>query len=737
MRYLVGRSMIFLMLVVTGSWSVAGDSEEAFWRAAKTGDVAVVQQQLNEGIDVNSKTKYGAGALAYACDRGHTDVVRILLKSGADVNATDTFYGFSAMDWAYSGGHHEIVRLLLAAGAGGAEKTLRNAVTSGQQAMVTAVLGAVEIQPGFLFSCRDLALERGHKEVAQSIDEILADLEIETVDVSQEELESYAGMYANENGQKYKVEIRDGHLWVGLAFQAVMRLRATKVQEFQSFNNKYVFQVQDGSVVGLTREGVVFKKLSAEEARPQEPAVTSPETVDEADFDDVDLQLHRPQDLAVSSPNWPQFRGTGARGIGDEQNAPTQWNVPEQQGLRWKTPIAGLGNSCPIVWGNRVFLTTAISESGDTSLRTGLYGDVAGVDDNVNHTWQVVCIDLASGEKIWEKTSSESVPRYKRHLKSTHANPTPVTDGRHVVALFGPQGLFCYDVNGNLLWSKDLGDLSSGWFYDEDYQWGFGSSPVLFENTVIVQCDVQKGSFIAAYDLKSGDEVWKVQRDEIPTWATPTVYDGPGGPLLITNGTHFARGYDPRTGDERWRLSGHSEIAVPTPYVVGDRVLVTSGYRPIKPIYAIRLTARGDISLVDGQSSNEHIVWSHQQGGPYLVTPISYRGCFYTCTNNGILSCYDAKSGQRVYRKRISGGGAESFTASPVAADEKVFFTSEQGVVVVVSAGPKFELLGTNNLGATCLATPAISRGQMLFRTQHHLIAVGQPLPRPIGGQGE
>ena len=170
MRNFVGRSMIFLMLVVTGSWSVAGDSEEAFWRAAKTGDVAVVQQQLNAGIDVNSKTKYGAGALAYACDRGHTDVVRILLKSGADVNATDTFYGFSAMDWAYSGGHHEIVRLLLAAGAGDAEKTLRNAVTSGQQAMVAAVLGAVEIQPGFLFSCRDLALERGHEEVAQSID---------------------------------------------------------------------------------------------------------------------------------------------------------------------------------------------------------------------------------------------------------------------------------------------------------------------------------------------------------------------------------------------------------------------------------------------------------------------------------------------------------------------------------------------------------------------------------------
>ena len=242
---------------------------------------------------------------------------------------------------------------------------------------------------------------------------------------------------------------------------------------------------------------------------------------------------------------------------------------------------------------------------------------------------------------------------------------------------------------------------------------------------MIVQCDVQQGSFIAAYDANSGREIWKTERDEIPTWNTPTVHEGAGGPLLVTGGSRYAHGYDPRTGDERWRLAGHSEISVPTPLVAGNLIFVSSGYQPIKPIYAIRLTAEGDISLAQGQTSNDHIAWSNQKGGPYLPTPVVYRGRLYVCSNSGVLTCYDAQTGRREYRQRLRGGGGTSFTASPVAADGKLYFTSEQGVVLVVKAGPQFELLAANPLGEPCLTTPAISRGRLLFRTERHLIAVG------------
>ncbi|MGH9943498.1 MAG: PQQ-binding-like beta-propeller repeat protein [Pyrinomonadaceae bacterium] len=430
----------------------------------------------------------------------------------------------------------------------------------------------------------------------------------------------------------------------------------------------------------------------------------------------------------AQAQNWPQFRGPQASGVAAEgKPAPASWDAAKMTNIKWKTEIPGLAHSGPVVWGDRVFVTTAISSDPKASLRVGLYGDVEPVKQEPKHTWKVYALDKRTGKILWERAAYEGLPKVKRHTKATHASATPATDGRHVVALFGAEGLYCYDANGKLMWKQDLGPLDAGWFYDPDYQWGHASSPVIYKNMVIVQADIQKDSFIAAYDLKTGKQLWKTLRDEIPSWGTPTVYEGRTRAELITNGTKFVRGYDPATGKELWRLGGNSEITTPTPFVAHDLIFVASGYRPIQPIYAIRLgAANGDITLAEGKESNASVAWSKQRGGPYMPTPIVYGEHLYTCSNNGVLAAYNAKTGEKVYQERIAGRGG-AFTASPVAADGKLYFTSEDGEIFVVKAGPKYELLSTNAMGEVCMATPAISDGTLYVRAQRHLYAVAEP----------
>ena len=431
--------------------------------------------------------------------------------------------------------------------------------------------------------------------------------------------------------------------------------------------------------------------------------------------------------FTVAAQNWPQFRGPGASGVADGKTTPTAWDAAKMTNVKWKTEIPGLAHSSPVVWDDRVFVTTAISSDPKASLRVGLYGDVEPVAQEPKHTWRVYALDKRTGKILWERTAYEGVPKVKRHTKATHASSTPATDGQHIVALFGAEGLYCYDANGKLLWKGDLGPLDAGWFYDPDYQWGHASSPVIYKNMVIVQADIQKDSFIAAYDLKNGKQLWKILRDEIPSWGTPTIHEGKTRAELITNGTKFIRGYDPLTGKELWRLGGNSEITTPTPIVAHDLIYVTSGYRPIQPIYAIKVgAANGDITLAKDKETNDFIAWSKQRGGPYMPTPIVYGGHFYTCSNNGVLTAYDAKTGERIYQERIAGRGG-AFTASPVAADGKLYFTSEDGEIFVIKAGPKYELLSTNAMNEVCMATPAISDGTLFVRAQKHLYAIAEP----------
>lgn len=431
--------------------------------------------------------------------------------------------------------------------------------------------------------------------------------------------------------------------------------------------------------------------------------------------------------FAAEAPttNWPRFRGPQASGIVEAGAMPVSWDLASKKGLAWRTPVPGLAHSSPIVWGDSVFLTTAVSAGGPAPLKVGLYGDIEPVPAEPVHRYVVFRVDRRSGKVVWERTAHEGVPRRARHPKSTHANPTPATDGERVVVFFGSEGLYCYDVNGRLLWKKDLGPLDAAFFQAPDAQWGVASSPVIHDGVVYLQCDVLNDPFLAAFDLASGKELWRTPRRDVPTWSTPAVVEAGGRTLLVVNGWKHIGGYDAKTGKEVWKLRGGGDIPVPAPVVAHGLVFITNAHGPASPIYAVRLGATGDITLPDGQTSSEHVAWSVMRGGGYMQTPLVYGENLYTCRDNGVLTCYRARTGERLFQERL-GGGSSGFTASPVAADGKLYFTSEDGDVFVVKAADTFELLAKNTLGEVTMATPAISDGRLIFRTKGHLVAVGR-----------
>jgi outer membrane protein assembly factor BamB len=294
-----------------------------------------------------------------------------------------------------------------------------------------------------------------------------------------------------------------------------------------------------------------------------------------------------------------------------------------------------------------------------------------------------------------------------------------------VVALFGSEGLYCYDMEGNIIWKKDLGTLDWGFYRMPSAQWGGGSSPIIHKQMVIIQCDVQKDSFIAAFNLKGGTQLWKTSRDEVPTWGTPTVYSGQKHSQIIVNGYKHIGGYDIETGREIWKMRGGGDIPVPTPLAAHNLIFITNAHGSMSPIYAVHLSAVGDVSLAKETSSNQYVAWSYNRNGNYIPTPIVYNEYLYCGSDRGVLSCYEAKTGKLQYRGRFSSGSVP-FSASPVAAEGKIYFTAEKGDIYVVEAGPEYKLLSVNKMGETCMATPAISQGTLFFRTRHQLVAVAE-----------
>lgn len=415
----------------------------------------------------------------------------------------------------------------------------------------------------------------------------------------------------------------------------------------------------------------------------------------------------------LAQPRWPQFRGPEASGIAAEPAA-TEWNGETGKNVLWKQAIPGLAHSSPIVWGDRIFVTTAVpTKGGAAALKVGLYGDITSVPDEGEHSFKVYCLDRKSGKIRWERTAITRVPRTRRHPKSTHANPTPATDGKYVVALFGSEGLYVYDFNGKLIWQKDLGVLDGNFFMVPAAQWGYASSPIIRDGRILIQADVNKDSFLAAFDLKTGKELWRTPRADVPTFGSPAVvpYTGTGGGKLqvVVNGWKQIAGYDFDSGKELWTRKGAGDIPVPTPVFADGLVVITNAHGPGRPVYAFK---------TDGT-----LAWSVDRAGNYMQTPVLHHGLAYLCYDNGVLTVFDLPTGSRVYQQRL-GAGNSGYSASPVAAGRHLYVTSEEGRTFVLELGREYKLVSQNDLGETVMASPAVAGGVIYMRGRNHLYAI-------------
>lgn len=421
---------------------------------------------------------------------------------------------------------------------------------------------------------------------------------------------------------------------------------------------------------------------------------------------------------AKVSTNWPQWRGPNGQGVSVEKGLPVEWSSTKN--VKWKTPIAGRGHSSPIVWGKKIFLTTALDGEAIAGRKPGVthklsdgtefvHPDAVGAD--LLHTFKVVCLDQVTGKILWERTAYEGPVHDSRHKKASFASSTPATDGKLVFAFFGSEGLYAYDYKGRLQWKQNLGKLGTA-------SVGYGVSPILYDNMVIMQCDESGGnSFIAAFDKRTGREVWRVARKVDLTWSTPVLVKTAKGTELVTAAAEAIIAYDPATGKELWRHKGLASNAVTTPVVSNDLVVLTSGY-PEKIVLAIRAGGSGDVT------GTPQLVWSYNKGTAYVPSPILYGDFLYLTTGNGSITCLDAKSGKMLYEgARVP--KATTFTASLVAFEDMVLLTSEEGETYIIKAGPKHELLRTNALGEPVFASPAIADGKIYIRGDKNLYAIG------------
>ena len=697
--------------------------EDALLEAARQGDRARVEALLDDGIDVDSRNRYDATPLFFAADRGYLALVELLVERGATLDIEDSFYRTSPLRRALGAGHLAVVRYLLERGAAGADAALLAAVRERERALLETAIASGGFYAEDVEAACDLAREMGATAFVDRLGAVDAPAK-PTTRVDADALQRYVGTYQNDAlGQIVEIApVADG-LAARLGDDAPFVLRPTGTSSFAASERddlELAFGGRGGMVeyLVLTRDRVATRFRPIDESESREAAPVGP-------GDTLSAAPLRAGERLPAQP-WPSFRGRNASGVADGQGAPLEWDEATGANIQWKTPIPGFATSGPIIWGDRVFITTAVGQADDDTFRTGLYGDTTPVDDLSEHSWRVYALDKPTGEILWERVAHLGIPGTKRHTKSSQANSTPVTDGRRLVVLFGSVGvLYCYDLDGTLLWKRDLGVLNSSWFLDPDYQWGHASSPILYEDLVIVQADTQTSSFISAYSLETGEEVWRTARDEeVSTFSTPTIYRGPTGDELVTNGTQI-RGYDPRTGEILWFLGPNSEIPIATPVVTDELIFVTAGYPPIRPIYAIRPGRRGDVSLPEGADASADIVWSQDRGGSYIPSPIIYEGYLYLAANNGRLTCYDAETGERIYRARIGGVGG-SYAASPIAADGKLYFTSEEGESFVVKSGPTYELLARNQVDGIVMTDPAVSDGLMVIRTLKHVYGIGQ-----------
>ena len=421
---------------------------------------------------------------------------------------------------------------------------------------------------------------------------------------------------------------------------------------------------------------------------------------------------------ALTADEWPQFRGPSAGVAPDDPALPDTWSTT--QNVAWKVPIPGLGWSSPVVWGDHVFVTTVVNSTAQDPPKPGFYlGDWAA--SPAPHKWMVYDIDFRSGKVRWEREVSGAAPSKAKHLKNTYASETAVTDGERVYAYFGNAGLFAFDFSGKPVWSKPMPVMKTR------NNWGTGASPVLHGNRIYIVNDNDEQSFLAAYDKRTGAEIWRVARKEGTNWATPFVWENSVRTEIVTSGSDLVRSYD-LNGKQLWELKGMSTISVTTPFASHGMLMLNSGYvaDPLRPAYAIKPGATGDISLKGEETSNAYIAWALKTGAPYQPTPVVVGDTYYTLFDRGFFTAHDVRSAKELYpRQRISTDTA-AFVASPWSYNGKIFAISEDGETYVIQAGPEFKVLGKNSLGEMTLATPAVAHGSVLIRTVGNLYRIAK-----------
>lgn len=419
--------------------------------------------------------------------------------------------------------------------------------------------------------------------------------------------------------------------------------------------------------------------------------------------------------------NWPQFRGPRSDGVAaDDPALPDTWSATRN--VVWKTEVPGSGWASPVVWGDRIFLTSVISALAPEAPKKGLY--FGGNRENIpsdEHRWMVYAVDWKSGKIQWAREVHRGTPGSSHHLKNTYASETPVTDGERVYAYFGNLGLFVFDMDGKPAWSQHWGPFHTR------YGWGTAASPVLYKDRIYIVNDNDDQSFLAALDKRTGKQMWRVERDEASNWATPYIWEHDRGAEIITSGTRKVRSYD-LDGHLLWELGGMSSIVIPTPFAQHGLLFLASGYvnDTVRPVFAVRPGARGDISLKEGETSNQQVAWYQRQAGPYNPSPLVYGDYYYTLLDRGILTCHDARTGREVYGKQRIDPEAGAFTASLWAYNGKLFALSEDGDTFVMQAGEQFKVIGKNPLDEMCMATPAIARGSLIIRTATKLYRIGR-----------
>lgn len=414
--------------------------------------------------------------------------------------------------------------------------------------------------------------------------------------------------------------------------------------------------------------------------------------------------------------NWPQFRGPHAAGFSVNTHLPDKWST--NQNVAWKTDLPGRSWSSPIIWGNRVLLTAVVNRGESETPKKGLYlGGNRPEPSKAEHQWKVLCLELTTGKVQWEKQVHEGAPETAIHLKNSYGAETPVTDGERVYALFGNLGIFAFTLEGKEAWSKRLEPRKTR------YGWGTAASPVVYHQRLFIVNDNDEKSELLVLEARTGKELQRVDRDEKSNWATPFIWESGQRVELVTSGSRAVRSYD-LDGQLLWSMRGMSSIDIPTPCAGGGLLFVSSGYvgDKLRPVYAIRPGAQGDITLNAGETNSHFIAWSVLAGGPYNPSPLFYEGRLYVLYDRGLVSCYEAGTGKVLYdRERLPEGLA--FTASPWAAGGRVFCLNEDGVCYVLRAGDKFELLHTNRLADDdmCMATPALAGDRLLIRTAARL----------------